>query len=282
MSTVFRRICGRVRPVRGDGRMSEWGDVDVCAYLSSEWGSLPVVFVLVFCARKVPRSFFANSSFRVPACCSFQTCLLMPWRVAKVALFRQFYRFCVDGEWFTFEKRRAPTFPPCMGKVLHYLRDWKTWFFFVSDRFLPRPLPCRDIKRVIEDSPPPPLDCDRRLHKLLVCNASPALGFPEPYLKCCNCSPEHSLLEDVSSTDDPLSKLLKGKAVVAAESSKAPNQRVPLRFRLRSHAQAQHLSETSTTDFPMMPLKRKASLVAIVEECVDKVSGGESSREKRR
>ncbi|KAD5960271.1 hypothetical protein E3N88_11743 [Mikania micrantha] len=306
--------------------------------------------------------------------------------MANVTLFRRFYRFCVDGDWFTFEKRWAPAFPPCGGKVLHCLRDWKTRFFFVSERFLPRPLPCRDLKRVIDDPSPPLLDCDRRLYKLLVRNASPALGFLEPLLvmvgmsnlwskpgqrpailedgevcalfcevssifpffgpsRCCVhnmvlrlffvcvmyvsrmmicsyafaemnllkilqkasremefvdvdgdtpiplssenvmvASPEHSLQEDMSSTDDditPLSKLLKGKAVVAAEPPKVPTQRVPLRFRLRSHAQTGHPSETSTTELPLVSIKRKASLVPIVEECGEEVCVGESSREKR-
>ncbi|KAD6795351.1 hypothetical protein E3N88_06247 [Mikania micrantha] len=75
-------------------------------------------------------------------------------------------------------------------------------------------------------------------------------------------SPEHSLQEDVSSTDEdttPLSKLVKGKAVVAAEPPKTG-----------------HPSETSKTELPLVSLKRKASLVPIAEEC-----GEEACVEKR-
>ncbi|KAL8261151.1 hypothetical protein R6Q59_025200 [Mikania micrantha] len=102
--------------------------------------------------------------------------------MANVALFRRFYRFRVDGDWFTLEKRRAPAYPPCVEKLTHCLRDWKTRFFFVSERFLPRPLPCRRSPTSDEDPAPPLLDCDWRLYKLLIRNASPALGFLEPLL----------------------------------------------------------------------------------------------------
>ncbi|KAL8217929.1 hypothetical protein R6Q57_021302 [Mikania cordata] len=57
-----------------------------------------------------------------------------------------------------------------------------SFLFSVLERFLPCPLSCRDLKRVIEDPAPPLLDCDRRLYKLLIRNASPALGFLEPLL----------------------------------------------------------------------------------------------------
>ncbi|KAL8246259.1 hypothetical protein R6Q59_007475 [Mikania micrantha] len=84
-------------------------------------------------------------------------------------------------------------------------------------------------------------------------------------------SPERSLLEELSSTDDdsvPLAKMLKGKAAELGESSKSGEgaQRVPLRFCICSHTLMQSSAEASSSGSPVLPSKHKASTTVIREE----------------
>ncbi|KAD5508168.1 hypothetical protein E3N88_15871 [Mikania micrantha] len=107
----------------------------------------------------------------------------------NMPLFRRFYRFRVDGGWFTFEKRRPQNFPSCTSKVLQSLRDWKLRFFYVNNSFLPARLPRCDMQNPIVDDVPPLRDCDVPLFRMLVENPTPAIIFPEPLLVMAGVSP---------------------------------------------------------------------------------------------
>ncbi|KAD6795927.1 hypothetical protein E3N88_06823 [Mikania micrantha] len=107
----------------------------------------------------------------------------------NIPLFCRFYRFRVDGDWFTFEKRWPQNFPSCVSRVLQSLHDWKLRFFFVNNNFLPARLPLRDMRNPIVDEAPPLRDCDVPLFRLLVENPTPAIVFPEPVLVMARFSP---------------------------------------------------------------------------------------------
>ncbi|KAL8209628.1 hypothetical protein R6Q57_006360 [Mikania cordata] len=137
--------------------------------------------------------------------------------MSNVPLFRRFYHFRTDGDWFTFERRRI-------------LKKASRAMEFVS------------------------VDAD-----ISIPLSTEIVVIP---------SPEQSLLEDISNTDDdivPLAKILKNKVTDVGESSKSGTQRVLLRFRFRSHAQMQPIAEASSAESPLMHSKRKASAVVIQE-----------------
>ncbi|KAD4586670.1 hypothetical protein E3N88_24271 [Mikania micrantha] len=97
----------------------------------------------------------------------------------NIPLFRCFYQFRVDGDWFTFEKQRPQNFQSCVSRVLQSLRDWKLRFFFLNNNFLPSRLPIRNMQNPIVDEAPPLRDCDVPLFRLLVKNPTPVIVFPE-------------------------------------------------------------------------------------------------------
>ncbi|KAM0016229.1 hypothetical protein Hdeb2414_s0030g00708331 [Helianthus debilis subsp. tardiflorus] len=74
----------------------------------------------------------------------------------SVPFFRRFYRLSVDGDWFTFEKRKGSV-SPCYSfmPTSTYPKQWKNKFIFVSLAMLLDSLPCRDPSIAIEDEAPP-------------------------------------------------------------------------------------------------------------------------------
>ncbi|KAD3337402.1 hypothetical protein E3N88_32922 [Mikania micrantha] len=274
------RIPPHLRP-RVPGR----GETDcLCSFFPSMRCSVSIFVVLVLYIRAYRVHFSQIHPLGFLLVVHFELARRSFGGMANVALFRRFYRFRVDGDCRD-EFAEDPTESQSGYGVktvreteLRIVRNRETKKIFKVLNFWTR----RGTRRRFEDPSRYATDLKylkssgflrgtRRLYWLPVAN----VVIP---------SPEQSLLEDVSSTDDdttPLSKMLKGKAAVVGESSKAGNQRVPHRFRLRSHAQARHTTETSSTELPVVPAKRKAPLVVIQEEGVDKVPGGESLQEKQ-
>ncbi|KAL8261138.1 hypothetical protein R6Q59_025187 [Mikania micrantha] len=107
----------------------------------------------------------------------------------NIPLFRRFYRFRVDGDWFTFEKSRPQNLPSCVSRILQSLRDPETSFFFVNNNFLSARLLLRNMRDPIVDDAPPLRDCDIPLFRLLVENPTPTIVFPEPVLVMAGVSP---------------------------------------------------------------------------------------------
>ncbi|KAJ0806251.1 hypothetical protein HanPI659440_Chr02g0087421 [Helianthus annuus] len=74
----------------------------------------------------------------------------------SIPLFCMFYKLILDGDWFTFSKRkdivshRYYSFMPTST----YPKEWKSRFIFVSAAMIPVSPPLRDAKAVIEDNIP--------------------------------------------------------------------------------------------------------------------------------
>ncbi|KAJ0695999.1 hypothetical protein HanLR1_Chr10g0351961 [Helianthus annuus] len=65
-----------------------------------------------------------------------------------------FYKFILDGDWFTFAKQKDSVSQPCYSfmPTSTYPKEWKSKFIFVSAAMIPESPPLRDAKAAIEDS----------------------------------------------------------------------------------------------------------------------------------
>ncbi|KAF5785437.1 hypothetical protein HanXRQr2_Chr10g0428661 [Helianthus annuus] len=106
-----------------------------------------------------------------------------------------FYKFILDGDWFTFAKQKDSVSQPCYSfmPTSTYPKEWKSKFIFVSAAMIPKSPPLRDAKAAIEDSVPI-LSADEIVQwKRMYENPTRAFTFPEGVLAMGGLSPFYSV-----------------------------------------------------------------------------------------
>ncbi|KAJ0778134.1 hypothetical protein HanLR1_Chr02g0068291 [Helianthus annuus] len=169
----------------------------------------------------------------------------------SIPLFCMFYKLILDGDWFTFSKRkdivshRYYSFMPTST----YPKEWKSRFIFVSAAMIPVSPPLRDAKAVIEDSIPI-LSADEIVQwKRMYENPTRAFTFPEGIL---------AMGDDEDDEDLESCLARKRKAAQTSSSKQVPAPR-NIRLRLRSSSGQKAFPATKATS-ELPPTGVKGSL----------------------
>jgi hypothetical protein len=96
-----------------------------------------------------------------------------------VSPFRSFYKFCAQGNWYSFEKRRKVKHP---ASYIPAPANFGKRTFYVKESFLPVPLRRRSPNYRIKDEAPLAGEYEEGLYTLLVESPTPITTYPEHLL----------------------------------------------------------------------------------------------------